>query len=103
MQKVLLVDPIAVEGIKLLEEYGLHVVFLEDNSRRIKENVVDADAILVRTSRITREIIEAGRRLKVIARHGVGVENIDWRPARRIHVTNTPLANTTSVAEHVIG
>lgn len=106
MDKVLLVDPIAVEGIELLEKNGLHVEFLEDNSaEKIKESVIGADAMLVRTSRITREIIEAGSRLKVIARHGVGVENIDLQAAseKRIYVTNTPLANTTSVAEHVIG
>ena len=60
MQKVLLVEPIAVEGIKLLEEYGLHVVFLEDNSPEgIKENVVDADAILVRTYSLANSVSAA--------------------------------------------
>jgi D-3-phosphoglycerate dehydrogenase len=106
MQKVLLVDPIAGEGIDLLKENGLQVEFLQDNrGENIIRRVGDADAILVRTSKITREIIEAGTRLKVIARHGVGVDNIDLEAAseRRIYVTNTPNANTISVAEHVMG
>jgi D-3-phosphoglycerate dehydrogenase len=106
MQKVLLVDPIAAEGIDLLKQNGLQVELLQDNSvENIKKHVVDADAILVRTSKITREIIEAGTKLKVVARHGVGVDNIDLQAAseKKIPVTNTPHANTVSVAEHVMG
>lgn len=106
MQKVLLVDPIAAEGIDLLKQNGLQVELLQDNSvENIKKYVVDADAILVRTSKITREIIEAGTKLKVVARHGVGVDNIDLQAAseKKIPVTNTPHANTVSVAEHVMG
>ncbi|MBT9151360.1 MAG: Hydroxypyruvate reductase [candidate division WS2 bacterium] len=71
----------------------------------IKKEVEDCDAILARTALFPAEVIRAGRKLKVIARHGVGVDNIDVDTATKlgIYVTNSPLSNANSVAEHVIG
>jgi D-3-phosphoglycerate dehydrogenase len=106
MYNVLILDPIAPEGVALLKDHHCNVRFLQDKSlENIKQNMVDVDAILVRTTKITAEIINAGPKLKVISRHGVGVDNIDVATAtkRGVYVTNTPLANTVSVAEHLIG
>lgn len=106
MKKVLLVDPIAQEGIALMEHAGFEVRALTDRSHEhILKEVVDKDAILVRTTFITEDIIEAGSKLRVIARHGVGYDNIDVGAAakRGIVVTNSPMANLVAVAEHVIG
>jgi D-3-phosphoglycerate dehydrogenase len=106
MYNVLLVDPIAPEGVALLKDHYCNIQFLQDKSlENIKRNVVDAEAILVRTTPITQEIIDAGPKLKVISRHGVGIDNVDVAAAtkRGIYVTNTPVANTVSVAEHLIG
>jgi D-3-phosphoglycerate dehydrogenase len=66
--------------------------------------VADVVGILVRTVPITAEVIEAASRLKVIARHGVGVDNIDVAVATRrgIPVAYTPNTNATSVAEHIL-
>ncbi|MHC1693516.1 MAG: hydroxyacid dehydrogenase [Sphaerochaetaceae bacterium] len=106
MHKVVVIDPIASEGIKVLENAGFSVVQLSDRSEgSIMEETADAEGILVRTTSITREIIENAKKLKVIARHGVGYDNIDVSTAteKGIVVTNSPQANTTAVAEHVIG
>lgn len=106
MFKVVIVQPIAEEGVKKLEEQGYEVKLLEDRSiENLKKEVEDADAILVRDARIPREVIECGKKLKVISRHGVGIESIDVKAAteKGIYVTNTPTANDVSVAEHVIG
>jgi D-3-phosphoglycerate dehydrogenase len=67
--------------------------------------VPDADALLVRNATIDREIIEAGPRLRVIARHGAGLDTIDLVAAseKAIQVTYTPAANRVSVAEHIVG
>ena len=68
--------------------------------------VADCDALLVRTySQVTAEVIEAGERLKVIGRAGVGVENIDLDAARThgVTVVHTPAASTDAVAEHTVG
>jgi len=68
--------------------------------------VKNIDAIIIRANgKITRRIIESAPRLKVIGRHGVGVEQIDTQAAteNRVQVVNTPDANYESVAEHVVG
>jgi D-3-phosphoglycerate dehydrogenase len=66
--------------------------------------VTDVQAILVRVARLTPEVIRAATHLKVIGKHGVGYDNIDIpaATARGVVVTNTPLANSTSVAEHAL-
>jgi len=67
--------------------------------------VQDCHAILARTAPFPREVLEAGKLLKVIGRHGVGTDNIDVEAATQlgIYVTNAPQSNATSVAEHTIG
>jgi D-3-phosphoglycerate dehydrogenase / 2-oxoglutarate reductase len=69
------------------------------------EDVVGCDAILARTASFPREVIEAESKLKIIARHGVGYNNIDIKAAEEngVYVTNTPDANADTVAEHTIG
>ncbi|MBP1931922.1 hydroxyacid dehydrogenase [Ammoniphilus resinae] len=64
----------------------------------------ECDAILVRTAEISEQVITAAKQLKIIAKHGVGLDNIDVQAAtaRGITVTNAPLANANSVAEHVM-
>lgn len=68
------------------------------------KEIVDADALLVRMP-VPAQAIEAGRKLRVVARHGVGLDYIPVAActARRIPVVYTPNANTESVAEHVVG
>ena len=70
----------------------------------IRRRIVDADAIVVRTAVIDRTVIDAGRRLAIISRHGVGYDAVDIEAAaeRSIPVTITPLANSVSVAEHAM-
>jgi len=70
----------------------------------IRRRIVDADAIVVRTAVIDRSVIDAGRRLAIISRHGVGYDAVDIEAAaeRSIPVTITPLANSVSVAEHAM-
>ena len=68
--------------------------------------VADVDGIIIRANgKVSRRLIEAAPRLKVVARHGVGVEAIDRQAAaeRGITVVNTPFANDESVAEHCLG
>lgn len=70
----------------------------------IRRRIVDADAIVVRTAVIDRSVIDSGRRLAIISRHGVGYDAVDIEAAaeRSIPVTITPLANSVSVAEHAM-
>ena len=70
----------------------------------IKRRIVNADAIVVRTAVVDRPVIDAGRRLAIVSRHGVGFDAVDIAAAaeRSIPVTITPLANSVSVAEHAM-
>ena len=88
----------------LLEKgYVIRIGTASDEDTILRESS-DADGILVRTAKITRAIIENATQLKVISRHGTGVDNIDIEAAREhgIYVTNGPESNTNAVAEHVV-
>ncbi len=82
----------------------LFATSLEESS--LINQVREVDGIIVRANgKVTRKMMEAAPKLKVIGRHGVGVENIDLEAAaeRGIWVVNTPNATDASVAEHFFG
>lgn len=66
--------------------------------------MAESDGVLVRSAQITAEMIEQMPKLKVIAKHGIGVDNIDVEAAgkRAVKVVNAPLANVNAVAEHTV-
>jgi len=103
--KILMSQPVHEAGIKLITDQGYVARVAQDftEGTLIKE-VQDADGFLVRTAEIPASVINAGKQLRVIARHGVGYDNIDVKAAtaRKIPVCITPRANALSVAEHVI-
>lgn len=74
------------------------------DEKTIMEDVADCEALLARNEHITRSVMEAGSRLKVISKHGVGLDKIDLDAARELNiwVTNGPLSNTAAVAEHTM-
>lgn len=105
--RVLICDPIAADGIEMLRAAGATV---DVRTGLPHDELVaiagDYDALIVRSeTRVTPAVIEAGVRLKVIGRAGVGVDNIDLPTATRagIVVVNAPQGNTISAAEHAIG
>ena len=103
---VLLYEDMHEAGKAVLREKAeiLFATSLEESSL-IKE-VKGADGIIVRANgKVTRKMMEAAPKLKVIGRHGVGIENIDLEAAteKGIWVVNTPDANDLSVAEHFFG
>jgi phosphoglycerate dehydrogenase-like enzyme len=103
--KVLIADPIAEEGIEALRAHAEVDVKLKMGPDELIAAIGDYDAIVVRSeTKIPAEAIEAGRKLQVIGRAGVGVDNIDVKAAtsKGIMVVNAPTGNTTSAAEHTI-
>ncbi len=103
--RVLVCDPLADEGVVILEAFDqvdLQPGLSED---QLAEAVVGADALVVRSgATITKRIIQAADKLKIIARAGVGVDNIDVPAATRrgILVVNCPTGNTLAAAEYTI-
>ncbi len=105
MPTVLVCDPIAEEGLAVLEGRARVVDVCELGHGQLRDAVGEADALIVRSgTRVDAELIGAASRLRVIARAGVGVDNIDVDAATRrgIAVVNTPTGNTIAAAEHTI-
>ena len=104
MSKVLVREPIAEAGIRLLQERGFEVDI--DGDSDLVETIGAYDAIVVRSAtKLTADVIERAVRLKVIGRAGVGIDNVDVDAATRrgIVVTNAPESTVVSAAEHTIG
>ncbi len=103
--KVLIADPIAKEGIDILSEYAQVDVKTKQTEEQIISIIGDYEALVVRSqTQVSAKIIEAGKKLQVIARAGAGIDNIDVEEAtqRGIVVVNAPTGNTVAAAEHTI-
>jgi D-3-phosphoglycerate dehydrogenase len=106
MSKVLVTDPIAPEGLELLSAKTEVDVKRGLKPAELMETIRDYEALVVRSeTKVTPEIIQAGKHLKVIARAGIGVDNINLEAATSagIPVVNAPIGNTVAAAEHTIG
>lgn len=107
MPKILIADAISDTAIELMKNSGVEYVYLpEISASELFQTIDDFDAVIVRSrTKLSREIIEKARTLKVIGRAGVGVDNIDIAAAkgRGIKVVNTPDALTNAVAEFTLG
>ncbi len=105
--EVLVSDPLAQDAVEAMNQAGLDVVVKTDlNPEALKQEIVSADAIVVRSAtKVRQEIIDAGKNLKLIVRAGVGLDNVDVEYARSkgIEVRNTPAASSNSVAELALG
>ena len=105
--KVLITDPIHQEGLDILEAQPDLAVQVRPRMAldELLDAVADADALVVRSeTQVTAAVIEAGARLQVVGRAGVGVDNIDVDAATRrgVAVVNAPTGNTIAAAEHTI-
>lgn len=103
--KVLIADPIAKEGIHILQANAEVDICLGLGPEELRDMIGNYEALVIRSeTRVTRDIAEAGKRLQVIGRAGVGVDNIDLDAAtnRGIVVVNAPESNILSAAEHTI-
>ncbi len=103
--KILVSDPISDQGIEILKkEFDVDIATGLPPAELIKR-MGNYEALIVRSeTQVTKDVINAGRKLKIIGRAGVGVDNIDVNTAteRGIIVVNAPEGNTISAAEHTI-
>ena len=104
--RILVADPLAEDGLDRLRRAGEVTVVSKLGEPELIERIPDFDALVVRSeTRVTESVIEAGRRLRVVGRAGVGVDNIDVPAATRrgILVVNAPRGNIVAAAEHTVG
>lgn len=101
---MLVADPIHEDGIELLKKFAEVEVSTDMTDDELIKKIPAFDALVVRSAtKVTRRVVESGRNLKVIARAGVGLDNIDVDAARGcgVEVINAPEAPTVAVAELV--
>ncbi len=100
-------DPLDKTAMKILSDSGLFEITAENlDKKSLLELMPEIEVLVVRSAtKVTSEVIDAGKKLKLIARAGVGLDNVDAdaAAARGILVKNTPGANATSVAELTLG
>jgi D-3-phosphoglycerate dehydrogenase len=104
--KVLVSDPIHEDGLEKLKEFAEVDVSTDLDKKSLIEKIPEFDAMVVRSgTTVDGDVLDAASKLKIIARAGVGLDNIDLEHADDlgIRVVNTPEAPSISVAELVIG
>lgn len=97
----------AVAGIRnIVEEAGYELAILEkyESAEELKAAAADADAMIVRSDKVTKEVVEAAKSLKIVVRAGAGFDNLDLEAcsAHGIVAMNTPGQNSNAVAELAI-
>src|SRR5512143_2660770 len=103
--KILVCDPVSPKGVALLQqrpEFEVVVLPKRLTEQELLPVVADVSAMVVRSeTKVTRKVIEAAPKLRVVGRAGVGVDNVDVQAAtdRGVVVMNTPSGNTISTAE----
>lgn len=98
----------AVEGIKkVAQEEGHEIVLLEkyQEKHQLLDAVADVDAMIVRSDKVDKEVLDAAKNLKIVVRAGAGYDSIDTAYAKEkgVVVENTPGQNSNAVAELVFG
>jgi Phosphoglycerate dehydrogenase and related dehydrogenases len=105
IMKVLVSDSLAEDGVKRLQSGADVDVITNLSPEELIQKIPDYDALVIRSgTKVTADVINAAKRLKVIGRAGVGIDNVDVEAATKkgIIVLNTPGGNTISAAEHTI-
>ena len=105
-KKILIIQPIHEAGIKLLTDNSNYEYEILENleAQDIKSKISNCDAISIRTAKLSGELINCSKNLKIISRHGVGYDNIDLTAPKEKNITLaiTATANAIAVAEHVL-
>lgn len=102
---VVVIEPIHPDGIELLERHARVDLLAGPADPRLAGALREAEAVIVRSTTFGSTELDLAPALRVIGRHGAGLDNIDTDRARHrgVAVVNTPASNTVSVAEFVIG
>ena len=103
--KVAVLGKVDPKGLSFLIENEFKVIEIESfEIQNLKEQLKDVDGILLRTTKLDKEILEHCDNLKIISRHGVGYDNVDldFLNENKIALCITTTSNAVSVAEHVL-
>ncbi|MEK9794712.1 MAG: hydroxyacid dehydrogenase, partial [Hyphomicrobiales bacterium] len=108
MPKVLVSDKLSEESVKIFKDRGIEVDYLPDvgkDKEKLYEIIKNYDGLAIRSAtKVTEKILNNAKRLKVVGRAGIGVDNVDIETATSngVIVMNTPFGNSVTTAEHAI-
>ena len=105
-KKILIIQKVHEKGMELINNHpNFEVEVTDDTSvENLKSKIKDCDGASIRIAKLSGEVINEAKNLKIISRHGVGYDNIDLKTAkeRDIKIAITANANAVTVAEHVM-
>ena len=105
MKKIAIIGPIHLDGWEVLKKRNFEVFEIEDLSEsNLIKKLKDVDGIALRTAKLTRDVMKQCSNLRIVARHGVGYDNVDldYLNSQKLALAVTGTANAVSVAEHVM-
>src|SRR5213595_3757888 len=106
--KVLISDALSPSAVQIFKDRGIEVDFqpkLGADKERLAQLIGDFDGLAIRSAtKVTPKVLEKAKRLKVIGRAGIGVDNVDIpaATAKGVIVMNTPFGNSITTAEHAV-
>ncbi len=104
--RVLIADDLSPMAVKIFEQAGVQVdVKVGLSPKQLMDSIGDYDGLAIRSStKVTAEVLDKARRLRVVGRAGIGVDNVDIAHASKngVIVMNTPFGNSITTAEHAI-
>jgi D-3-phosphoglycerate dehydrogenase len=105
--KVIITEKIHESGIDFLKKNNIELELLFETKRSLEDAIKEADGVVVRLAKITDRLLKIGKKnsLKVVAKHGIGIDNIDIDTAKKlgIRVVYTPDVMANAVAEFTLG
>ena len=105
-KKILVIQKVHDKGMELIKNHPNFIVDVTDDisEENLKKKIVDCDGASVRIAKLSSEVMNEAKNLKIISRHGVGYDNIDLKNAkeRDIKIAITANANAVTVSEHVM-
>ena len=105
-KKILVIQKVHDKGMELIKNHPNFIVDVTDDvsEENLKKKIVDCDGASVRIAKLSDEVMNEAKNLKIISRHGVGYDNIDLKNAkeRDIKIAITANANAVTVSEHVM-
>jgi D-3-phosphoglycerate dehydrogenase len=106
MPQVLITDKLSPAAVEIFQSRGVGVTVRTGlGPAELRELIAPYDGLAIRSStKVTRELLDAAPKLKVVGRAGIGVDNVDIKSAtaRGVVVMNTPHGNSITTAEHAI-
>ena len=105
MIKIAVIGNIHTDGLEILIKSNFEIIEISNFSKEhLINNLKDVDAIVLRTLNLNIDILQECKSLKIVARHGVGIDNVDlnYLNKKNIALAITGTANAKTVAEHVM-